>query len=129
MRYLYLILFILLSYFLVYNFKDARIDYVTKENNNIVQAKIVDVQHVCVHKNNRITVDIESKLFSLLIATDECTNQKYKVNEMVEVYYSPTLDNAIMTKRNVGFAYGLSIAMFVFPLYLLILLIKLVKKI
>lgn len=117
-----------MSYFFVDNFKDARVDYVTKENNNIVEAKIVKVQDVCVRKNNRITVDIESKLFSLVIGSNECMNQKYKLNEMIEVYYSPKLNNAIMPKRNVGLAYGISIALFLFPVYLLFLLIKPIKK-
>ena len=113
-----------MSYFFTSNFKDARVDYFTKENDNIVEVKIVKVQDVCFSKNNRITVDIGSKLFSLVIGSNECVNQKYKLNEMIKVYYSPTLNNAIMPKRNVGLAYGISIALFLFPVYLLFLLSK-----
>lgn len=124
MRSIYFIAFLLTSIFSIYWLSSAHRDYITALANNVVFAKVIHIPLVNIGNNKSIDVEYNSKMYSVQISSKDYINNKYAVNDNIEVFYSTKFDYMFLAAKNVKYSYYLSILFFAFPLYCLYKLIK-----
>lgn len=126
MRSIYLVAFLLTSIFSIYWLSNAHRDYITVLENNVVLGKVIHIPLVNIGNNRTIEVEYNSKKYFIQISSKDYINNKYAVNQNVDVFYSIKYDYMFLATKNVKYTYYFSIIFFVFPLYCLYKLI--IKK-
>lgn len=120
-RIIYLVCFLLFSYFITKNFIDEHKIRESFLNGYKVDVEIIELP-TCNAKST-VMVKYENKNYKMVIGKNECIQSGYKITDKLPAIYYDKLDMIVRNKENL-IGYYFSIVIFIVPLFCLYQLIK-----
>jgi hypothetical protein len=119
---LYLVCFLVFTYFAQRFFKEESLRYKTFKEGVITEA-VVNKRPKCGRGPALAEILIEKRIYKITINVNDCINGVYKIGDKIEVLFCKECDTAILPFYSAKTSYWISVVFFIVPLYFLIILI------